>query len=154
MALLYITVTYLVTMRIRIQVFNRNFMEQFDKEHAEAFGAGTQAPQYGFPDMGNGRFAKKLPYEDWFKMNNGQRVQINFLEHITFAIAGTVIVGFAYPWLGLICAILIFVGRLLFTIGYTIGGPGWRIPGALLMDIGLFAAFIILMVGTIKLGLN
>ena len=125
-------------------------MAQFDKEHEEAFGAGTKAPDAGFPDSGNGRFAKKLPYADWFKMNNGQRVQINFLEHITFAILGPIVAGFQYGWAGLCCAILIFIGRLLFTIGYTIGGPSWRIPGALCMDVGLFVSFFILIASCIK----
>ena len=154
LCIMYLVASYGITMRIRGQVFNRKFMEQFDKEHAEAYGSGTQAPQFGYPDSGNGRFAKKLAYEDWFRMNNGQRVQVNFLEHITFAILGPVIVGFVYGWWGLGCAILIFVGRLLFTIGYTIGGPGARLPGALMMDLGLFVSFILLMVATIKLGVN
>ena len=157
--IMYIVVAYAITMRIRMQVFDRKFMEQFDKEHAEAFGtegfgSSKQAPEFGFPDSGNGRFAKKLPYADWFRMNNGQRCQVNFLEHITFAILGPVVGGFAYAWWGLGCAILIFVGRLIFTIGYSIGGPGWRIPGALLMDLGLFASFILLMIASIKLGVN
>ena len=54
-------------MRIRMQVFTKQFMEQFDQEHAEAFGPGTKAPDAGFPDTGCGRFSKKLPYADWFK---------------------------------------------------------------------------------------
>ena len=74
LCIMYLVASYGITMRIRGQVFNRKFMEQFDKEHAEAYGSGTQAPQFGYPDSGNGRFAKKLAYEDWFRMNNGQRV--------------------------------------------------------------------------------
>ena len=70
-AIMYIVATYGITMRIRMQVFNKQFMAQFDKEHEEAFGPGTKAPDAGFPDSGNGRFAKKLTYADWFKMNNG-----------------------------------------------------------------------------------
>jgi hypothetical protein len=54
-------------------------MKQFAKEHAEAFG-GQKQTQFGYPDSGNGRYAKKLPYLDWYDMNNGQRAQINFLE--------------------------------------------------------------------------
>ena len=60
----------------------------------------------------------------------------------------------AYPWLGLIFAGLILVGRLLFCIGYTIGGPAWRLPGALLMDVGLILSFIMLVVASIKLGID
>ena len=86
-------------------------------------------------------------------MNNGQRVQINFLEHITFAVVGPAIAGLGYGWLALPCAILIFIGRLLFTIGYTTGGPGGRIYGALLMDIGLFLSLGVMVASTFKLGL-
>ena len=86
-------------------------------------------------------------------MNNGQRVQINFLEHITFAVIGPAIAGLAFPRLALPCAILIFVGRLLFTIGYTTGGPGGRIYGALMMDLGLFLSFGVMVAACFKLGL-
>ena len=137
-----------------MQVFTKQFMEQFDQEHAEAFGPGTKAPDAGFPDTGCGRFSKKLSYADWFKMNNGQRVQINFLEHITFAIAGPVIAAAAYPWFALSCAILIIVGRLLFSIGYTMGGPAGRVAGAICMDIGLFVSFGGMVAACFKLGIN
>ena len=123
MCLLYTLVTYLVTFRVRCQIFNSDFMMQFNEEQEDAFGTKIKAPLFGYPDTGNGYFAKKLPYKDWFRFNNAQRVQINFLEHITFAIIGPLVVGIKYPMWGLVCAGLIIVGRLLFCIGYSIGGP-------------------------------
>ena len=61
-------------------MFRRTFMSQFDKEHSEAFPHLDKAPEFGYPDCGNGYYGKRLPYQDWLTMNNGQRVQINFLE--------------------------------------------------------------------------
>ena len=70
---LYLLTTYFFTMAARLSVFTPSFMKNFDEDHKKAFNLPT-APEYGYPDSGNGRFAKRLPYQDWFKMNNGQRV--------------------------------------------------------------------------------
>ena len=64
---------YLVTMRARITVFRRKFMNQFDEIHKAAFPDHEKAPEFGYPDCGNGYFAKRLPYPDWFKFNNAMR---------------------------------------------------------------------------------
>ena len=74
-------------------------------------------------------------------MANGQRCQINFLEHLTFAILAPLIISLAYPQAALYIAGGIFTGRLIFTMGYSTGGPSARLPGALLMDIALFVGF-------------
>ena len=85
LAVQYFLTMYLVTMRARMRTLTKDHMKQFAKEHSEAYG-GQKPPQFGYPDSGNGRFAKKLPYLDWYDMNNGQRAQINFLEQITFVV--------------------------------------------------------------------
>ena len=69
----YALTMYFFTMRARIQVFRRSFMRQFDEEHAKAFPGQEKAPEFGYPDTGNGYYGKRLPYDQWFKMNNGQR---------------------------------------------------------------------------------
>ena len=74
-------------------------------------------------------------------MNNGQRCQINFLEHLTFAILAPLLVSLTYPMVGLYVAIGIFVGRFIFTLSYSAGGPSARLPGALIMDFALFIGF-------------
>ena len=141
---------YMVTMRARIQVFNRKFMEQFDEMHREAFPGQDASPKYGYPDSGNGFYSKKLPYADWFNMNNGQRAQGNFLEHITFLIVGTLISAVYYPVGALVLMCCIFVGRLLFSIGYSVWGPSGRLPGALIMDAAIFATFGLMIAACIK----
>ena len=57
-------------MAARLSVFNKEYMKKFELEHKTAFNLPT-APEFGYPDSGNGRFAKKLAYADWFRMNNG-----------------------------------------------------------------------------------
>ena len=136
----YTITLYGVTMRARIAVMRGNHMKKFLEEHKRAF-PDTRPPEFGYPDVGSGRFAKALPYADWFRFNNGQRCQINFLEHLTYALVGPLIVGLVYPHTAAVFAIMIAVGRLLFTIGYSTGGPNRRIAGALIMDVALLAMF-------------
>ena len=93
-------------------------MKQFDQIHAEAFPFLSKSPEVGFPDIGNGYYSKRLSYPEWFKMCNGQRCQINFLEQMTFVILASVIVSLSYPLESTVIVIAYFVGRLLFTIGY------------------------------------
>ena len=74
-------------------------------------------------------------------MNNGQRCQINFLEHLTFAVLAPLLISLTYPLMGLGIAIAIFVGRFMFTMSYSKGGPTARLPGAIIMDLALFVGF-------------
>ena len=147
----YVFTMYFVTMRARISIYTREFMSQFDDEHKQAFPGQETAPQYGYPDTGNGYYSKKLSYADWFKMNNAQRCQINFLEHINFLILGTLIVAFYYPVAAIVLQSFIFLGRLLFTIGYTCSGPSGRIVGALIMDLAILVTFVMLVVSCVML---
>ena len=114
-------------------------MRQFDKEHSEAFPHLSKAPDLGYPDTGNGYYGKRLPYAEWFKMNNGQRCQINFLEQITYAIVSAVIASVVYPQWAFYSLLAWFLGRLFFTLGYTMKGPQGRLFGALLMDFAMLA---------------
>ena len=41
---------------------------------------GLSALKGGYPDCGNGIYADKLSYEDWYKFNKKQRGHLNFLE--------------------------------------------------------------------------
>ena len=147
----YLFTIYLFTMPARIRAFTADFMAQFDKEHSEAFPGKDKAPQQGYPDNGNGRYASKLSYGDWYRMNNGQRCQVNFLEHITFVLVSGLIAGLCYPnaTIGILSAV--FVGRLLFSIGYTKCGPSARVPGALTMDLGILVGLGFMIASCIKL---
>ena len=148
----YVATIYLVTMRARIAAFRRKFMHNFDAEHKKAFPEKDKAPQFGYPDSGNGRFGKKLSYKEWFEMACGQRCQINFLEHLHYAILAPLIIGLVYPTAATVIASFIFIGRLLFTIGYSTQGPSGRMVGALTMDLALFVGFGYLIAAALALG--
>ena len=150
-ALQYLITIYVFTMSARIKTFRGRIMEQFNKEHNEAFPEQQRAPQFGYPDSGNGRYAQKLPYADWYRMNNGQRCQINFLEHFNFVTLVPMIVAIKAPVAALVLLIAIFTGRLMFSIGYTKFGPKARIPGALIMDLAIFVAFGYMIYACIKM---
>ena len=147
----YVSTMYFVTMRARITIYRRKFMSQFDKIHNAAFPDQPKAPEFGYPDSGNGYYSKKLPYSDWFNMNNAQRCQVNFLEHLTYAILLPIIVYPSHPTAALNIAIMVFIGRLIFTLSYSTGGPGARLPGALIMDAAIFIGYGFLVSSMLKI---
>lgn len=57
------------TIPARFKSFTRDFMEQFKKEHENAF-PGTEPSVGGWPDAGEGRYSDKLSYKQWVKFNN------------------------------------------------------------------------------------
>ena len=85
-------------------------------------------------------------------MQNGQRAQINFLEHITFVLVSTFICGLYFPTWTVILQAIIFTGRLMFSIGYTRCGPKARIPGALIMDLAILVAIGLMITACVKMG--
>jgi len=60
---------FAVPMKKRMEVFNKEFMEKNFKEMHER-EIGSDLPQGGYPDMGNGRYAEKLTYKQWYELNN------------------------------------------------------------------------------------
>ena len=60
---------------------------------------------------------------------------------MTFAILAPILISFSYPTEALVIACGIFLGRFIFTISYSSGGPSARLPGALIMDLALFVGF-------------
>lgn len=136
----YIFSMYFFTMAARLRAFNSDFMKQFDNEHEFAFPERPKRPQYGYPDCGNGYYSKKLSYAAWFDMNNGQRVQLNFLEQLPIVMVSTLVGGFAFPWVAFAFQLVFFIGRLLYSFGYTKCGPSARVPGAMLCNVTVLGA--------------
>ena len=103
-------------------------------------------PKGGYPDMGNGRYAAKLEYKDWFTFNSHQRVHYNYLEVAHNATIWCFIGGLYYSWVavGLGCGLI--VCRIGYHVGYSNFGPKARmIPGELggLVMLALFVFAII-----------
>merc|ERR1719359_641262 len=65
----------------RSKIFNKEFMSQFEKEHNREMHQSMKPG--GYPDMGNGIYADKLSYKDWFEFNLDQRCHKNYLESLT-----------------------------------------------------------------------
>ena len=135
LVIMYILTMYFFTMRLRIGSMRRRFLRDFDEKHAKAFPGSKTTPEFGYPDSGNGYFGKRLPYADWYRMNNGQRAQINYLEQLHFILISTLVAGVCHPTWAFRLQMGYLFGRVLFAIGYTKAGPNARVPGALLMDI-------------------
>ena len=127
-------------MPVRGAVYKQEFMEQFTEKHDDAFKAVP--PKSGYPDDGNGFYSEQLSYLDWYKMNNAQRTQLNFLE--TFAPFATLSMIMAVKqtfW----ASIIMFVaalGRALYGILYCRNGPKGRLLGAIIYDLCLLALLI------------
>jgi len=135
-------IPFVHTVRVRARVFNKEFMEQFRSEHSEAFPEDRgELPPIGFPDSGNGRFAKKLSYMDWFEFNNAQRVHYNFLESLPMVLVLIFITALKQPLAALILACIYFVARLIYTVGYVVGGPNMRAIGGLPMGLTMLTLF-------------
>ena len=98
-----------------------------------------------------GYYGKRLPYGDWLKMNNGQRVQINFLEQITFTLVAGWIASLTYKQYALWAVSVWFFGRFIFTLGYTAKGPQGRLAGALTMDLCMLSLIVLMIMSSGKL---
>jgi len=91
--------------------------------------------------MGNGFFSKNITYAQWFKMNNNLRVHYNFLEHVPLVTTLILVNGIILPTTSLVIGIIYILARIAFTIGYMIGGPNARLPGALTGTLCTLALF-------------
>ena len=91
--------------------------------------------------MGNGWFAKKLSYKDCYEFNNAQRVHYNFLESLPLVLVLLFISALKQPLAALIIACIYFVSRLIYSVGYIIGGPRMRSFGAFPMAFSVLTLF-------------
>jgi len=146
--------TSLIVGKARSRAFNAEFMSQFNEDHAHAF-PGEVPNKEGYPDCGQGRYSDKLPYKDWYDFNNAQRIHYNFLEAIHVILTWLVIAGVAYPWYAVVGGSVYFVGRLVYIIGYSFGGPNGRFIGVLIHMLAALFLFGLSIASPIKmLGYN
>jgi len=117
----------------RSRYFTKAF---FEKEFPELKG---KIPRGGYPDMGNGKYAQKLPLDAWVDFNNGQRAHYNFLEGIALICVSLMVSGLYYPILTTQLGAIYFVGRIFYGLGYVSSGPKGRTFGVLLCDVVLLA---------------
>ena len=91
--------------------------------------------------MGNGYFSKKLSYKDWYEFNNAQRVHYNFLESLPIVLVLLFISALKQPLAALILACIYFVSRLIYSLGYVVGGPNMRNIGGVPMGSTVLTLF-------------
>ena len=80
--------------------------------------------------MGNGYFGRLLGYKEWYEFQVAQRIHYNLLENIPFLVLTTIVTSIGMPRAGAALSGLNFLGRVLYCLGYKIGGPNLRLPGA------------------------
>eukprot|EP00834_Sanchytrium_tribonematis_P005126 NODE_290_length_10614_cov_1.553590.p10 type:complete len:150 gc:universal NODE_290_length_10614_cov_1.553590:6277-5828(-) len=111
--------------------------------YLQGFQIGQLRKAYGltYPDMGDGRYSKKLTDEQWFKFACTQRAHLNYLEALPMFLTFMIIGGIAYPTIATGLGITGIVGRQFYAMGYRSSGPKGRSIGAgisALAIIGLF----------------
>ena len=108
--------------------------ENFTTEHQRFFPEGRvkEVPKGGYPDMGEGRYAEKLSYKEWYEFGVAQRIHYHFMESYTSIITWILIAGIRYPIEAISFGAGFSVARILFHIGYHIKGPKGRVVGFLL----------------------
>ena len=113
----------------RFKTFTKEFMEQFKEEHQAAF-PGTEPSVGGFPDAGDGRYARKLGYKEWVTFNNAQRVHMNFVEQLPIVLTILCICGLFLPKITMYVGFINAGARVIYTIMYVTKGGDSRVLGA------------------------
>jgi len=135
MMLEYLLIGGILVMRVRSRTFTKEYLKEFNEDHKKIFKQFI--PKGGYPDNGNGVYGKKLPYADWVKMANTQRIHYNYLEFLAPTTLFLLVGGVGYPCHAALDAVATVVGRLLYTLGYTKRGASGRIIGAAIFEIAL-----------------
>ena len=125
-----ILVQYFALLPLRASIFNGNYMYQFSKDHEKMNDEDAVLRPGGFPDSGNGFYSDKLEYKQWYELNNGIRVQANFIESMPQAICFLIVGAFAFPKIALGVGALNCLTRPLYVKNYLSGGPNKRLLGA------------------------
>ncbi len=134
----------------RKKAFNEEFLRKnFGEEHKKL--TGEDFPKGGYPDNGTGLYASKLDYATWWNFNNRQRAHYNFLEQVASVAILLIVGGLAYPCASAILGWFYFVGRIIYTIGYVAKGPKARVPGALVLDVGLLGLMVVSVMSVVHL---
>jgi glutathione S-transferase len=107
----------------------------FGEQHKTS--TGVEIEKGGYPDMGNGRYSAKLSYDQWYKFNNAQRAHYNFVEFAPSCFVMLFISGIYFPIPAAVMGLALFIGRLIYSVGYVNGGPKGRLIGAIIGDLVL-----------------
>lgn len=99
--------------------------------------------------MGSGRYSHKLSYKQWYEFSSAQRAHYNFLEWIASTLALLLIAGVYFPIPSAALGLAVFLGRLIYAIGYANGGPQGRLIGVLINDLAFLGAFVLAFISSV-----
>ena len=99
--------------------------------------------------MGGGRYSAKLSYKDWYTFSSAQRAHYNFLEWIASTMIFLLIAGIYFPIPSAVLGLAVFLGRLLYAIGYAVGGPNGRLVGVLINDLAILGSFVLSFISSV-----
>uniref|UniRef100_A0A7S3IJ49 MAPEG family protein n=1 Tax=Strombidium inclinatum TaxID=197538 RepID=A0A7S3IJ49_9SPIT len=117
----------------------------------QAYGAHKSVSPIGFPDSGNGKYAQKFTYKQWYVMACHQRAHMNFVENLPLNLILLLVMGLYYPTITLVYSISAVVGRFLYCALYAKKGAWGRMLG-MVMDRVPLISFILYM--TIMLAMD
>mmetsp|Transcript_41655 Transcript_41655/g.56587 ORF Transcript_41655/g.56587 Transcript_41655/m.56587 type:complete len:129 (-) Transcript_41655:91-477(-) len=84
------------------------------------------------PDYGNGYFANKLTYEQWFRFSLRVRCGENYIEMCYITCFLILVGGIFAPWVAVGLGVLMWLGRFVYTCGY-ISSPKGRNVGRIII---------------------
>jgi len=118
--------------KTRYKVFSEEYIKKElsaeDDELKKLTGSGIGKGCH--PDPGLGRFAAKLPLEDWMALNTAQRAAGNYLEQQTSIITLLLLNGSFNPIFTATTGAIYMVGRYMYASGIqSKAGVGRRGPG-------------------------
>lgn len=143
-------VGFTVAQMKRKKYFTKEFLaKNFGEQHKKEFG--TTVPQEGYPDHGSGRYSEKLSYRAWFELNNAQRCHQNFIETFAILILSILIAGLRYSHVAAGLGAAHFIGRIIYIVGYTLGGGDYRKVGAVIAHGSTFFALVLAFAASAKL---
>ncbi len=93
--------------------------------------------------MGGGRYTQKLSYKEWYEFSSAQRAHYNFVEWIASTLVLILISGVYFPIPAASLGLAVFIARLLYAIGYAVGGPNGRLIGVLINDLAILGVFVL-----------
>jgi glutathione S-transferase len=99
--------------------------------------------------MGSGRYSSKLSYKEWYEFNSAQRAHYNFIEWIASTLILILVAGIYFPIPAAALGLTIFIGRIIYSVGYVYNGPKGRSVGALINDFAILGAFVLSVISSI-----
>ena len=74
--------------------------------------------KYGYPDIGNNRYAEELPYASWLKVNNAQRAHESLVLHLPIIYSTSFVNALVFPRYTFYMTSLLLVARGAHIRGY------------------------------------